>query len=200
MRIIAGRAGGIPIKVPKAETRPTMDRVRQALFSMLGEEVIGARVLDLFAGSGALGLEALSRGAESALFVDRHPAACKVLHENIAKSRLTDAKVQQSEVGRALQSLARQGSQFDLVFADPPYAHSAGHVDHMTQLLASADLRAVIAPGGSLVFECLVTECLVTTGRSDSWSGWQVERDREYGSTRIVWLRNGRALAPQEPS
>lgn len=184
MRIIAGKAGGIPIKVPKAETRPTTDRVRQALFSMLGEEVVGARVLDLFAGSGALGLEALSRGAESLLFVDSHPAVCKVIHENLAKSRLTGAKVQQSEVSRALQSLAKQDAQFDLIFADPPYAHSAGHVDFTTQLLTSADLRAVIAPGGSFVFECLVT-----MSGSVSWSGWQVERDREYGSTRILWLR-----------
>lgn len=184
MRIISGKAGGIPIKVPKAETRPTTDRVRQALFSMLGEEVVRARVLDLFAGSGALGLEALSRGAESALFVDHHPAVCKVIHENLTKSRLTGAKVQQSEAARALQSLARQGTQFDLVFADPPYAHSVGHVDFTSQLLTNADLKAVIAPGGSFVFECLVT-----TGGNDSWSGWQIERDREYGSTRIVWLR-----------
>lgn len=184
MRIIAGKAGGIPIKVPKAETRPTTDRVRQALFSMLGEEVVGARVLDLFAGSGSLGLEALSRGAESALFVDHHTAVCKVLQENMAKAKLTGGKVQQSDVSRALSSLARQGAQFDLVFADPPYAHSAGHVDFMAQLLTSDDLRAVIAPGGSFVFECLVT-----MSGSVSWSGWQVERDREYGSTRILWLR-----------
>lgn len=195
MRIIAGKAGGIPIKVPKAETRPTTDRVRQALFSMLGEEVVGARVLDLFAGSGALGLEALSRGAESALFVDHHAAVCKVLQENMAKAKLIGGKVQQSDVSRALSSLARQGAQFDLVFADPPYAHSAGHVDFMAQLLTSDDLRAVIAPGGSFVFECLVT-----MSGSVSWSGWEVERDREYGSTRILWLRKGRELAPQEPS
>lgn len=184
MRIISGKAGGIPIKVPKAETRPTTDRVRQALFSMLGEAVVGARVLDLFAGSGALGLEALSRGAESALFVDHQPAACKVMNENIAKSRLAGAKVQQGEVARALESLARQGAQFDLVFADPPYAHSAGHADFTAQLLSGEELRSVIAPGGSFVFECLVT-----TGGSDSWSGWKIERDREYGSTRILWLR-----------
>lgn len=185
MRIIAGKSGGIPIKVPKTETRPTTDRVRQALFSMLGEEVVGARVLDLFAGSGALGLEALSRGAASVLFVDQHSAVCKVIHENLAKSRLAGGQVQQGEVSRVLAFLAKQGAQFDLVFADPPYAHARGDVDFTTQLLTSDDLRAVLAPGASFVFECLVT-----TDGSDSWSArWQIERDREYGSTRILWLR-----------
>lgn len=184
MRIISGSAGGIPIKVPKSETRPTTDRARQAVFSMLGEEVVGARVLDLFAGSGALGLEALSRGAASVLFVDHHPAACKIIHENLAKSRLAGAEVRQSEASRVLASLAKQGAQFDLVFADPPYAHTHGHVDFTSQLLTSEDLRAVMAPGASFVFECRVT-----TGGNDSWSDWHIERDREYGSTRILWLR-----------
>jgi 16S rRNA (guanine966-N2)-methyltransferase len=184
MRIISGSAGGIPIKVPKSETRPTTDRVRQAVFSMLGGEIVGARVLDLFAGSGALGLEALSRGAATALFVDHHPAACKIIHENLAKSRLVGAEVRQGEVSRVLAALARGGAQFDLVFADPPYAHARGDVDFTTQLLASEDLRAVMKPGASFVFECRVTK-----DGNDSWSGWQIERDREYGSTRILWLR-----------
>ena len=184
MRIISGRAGGIPIKVPKTETRPTTDRARQALFSMLGDVVVGARVLDLFAGSGSLGLEALSRGATSVLFVDQQAAACKIIHENLAKSRLSGAEVRQGEASRVLQSLARAGSEFDLVFADPPYAHARDDVDFTTQLLTSEDLRAVMAPGGNFVFECRVT-----TGGNDSWSGWQIERDREYGSTRILWLR-----------
>ncbi|MBX7212335.1 MAG: 16S rRNA (guanine(966)-N(2))-methyltransferase RsmD [Verrucomicrobiaceae bacterium] len=185
MRIIAGKAGGIPVKVPKAGTRPTTDRVRQAVFSMIGETVVGARVLDLFAGSGALGLEALSRGALSAVFVERHPAACKVIHENIARTRLTDARVQQGEVSRVLQSLARQGERFDLVFADPPYAHSSGDADVAAALAASDDLHSVLAPGASFVLECRVT-----TGGNDSWSPcWEVERDRDYGATRILWLR-----------
>ena len=184
MRIISGSAGGIPIKVPKTETRPTTDRARQAVFSMLGDIVSGARVLDLFAGSGALGLEALSRGAASALFVDVHPAVCKVIHENLAKSRLAGAEVRQGDASRVLQSLARNGAQFDLVFADPPYAHACDDVDFTTQLLTSEDLKSVMAPGASFVFECRVTK-----DGNDSWSGWQIERDREYGSARILWLR-----------
>ncbi len=184
MRIISGSAGGIPIKVPKTETRPTTDRVRQAVFSMLGEAVAGARVLDLFAGSGALGLEALSRGAASALFVDQHGAACKIIQENLSKARLAGAEVRQAEVSRALQHLQRDGALFDLVFADPPYAHARGDVDYTTQLLTGEELRAVMAPGASFVFESRVTK-----DGNDSWSGWQVERDREYGSTRILWLR-----------
>ena len=93
MRIISGLAGGIPIKVPDAVARPTTDKVRQALFSMLGELVADARVLDLFAGSGALGLEALSRGAKSVLFIDESRHACTAIRDNLTKTRLQGAQV-----------------------------------------------------------------------------------------------------------
>ena len=92
--------------------------------------------------------------------------------------------MRQGEVARVLQSLARGGAQFDLIFADPPYAHARDDFDFTTQLLASEELRQVMAPGASFVFECRVTK-----DGNDSWSGWQIERDREYGSARILWLR-----------
>ena len=94
MRIIAGRAGRVAIKVPSAVARPTTDFVRQALFSILGETVHDARVLDLFAGSGALGLEALSRGAASCTFVDEHRQACAIIPENLKKARLDAGRVE----------------------------------------------------------------------------------------------------------
>src|SRR5919198_3789283 len=124
MRVIAGSAGGIRLAVPKRGARPTMDRVKAAIFSSLGEAIIGARVLDLYAGSGALGIEALSRGAVSATFVDRDPRAVAAIRRNL------DAVGVEQEVRRldALRYLAgAEDASFDLVFVDPPY-DSAGRL------------------------------------------------------------------------
>jgi 16S rRNA (guanine966-N2)-methyltransferase len=123
VRVIAGRFGGRRLSAPRgARTRPTADRVREALFSILGD-VAGARVLDLYAGSGALGIEALSRGAAHATFVDSDPRAAAAITRNLA------ALGAAGEVRRedALRYLARASGRFELVFADPPYS-SAGRV------------------------------------------------------------------------
>src|SRR3954464_7023057 len=96
MRVIAGSAGGVRLAVPKREVRPTMDRVKAAIFSSLGEAVIGARVLDLFAGTGALGIEALSRGAASARFVDHDRAAVTAIERNLAKTNFAGRVVQRA--------------------------------------------------------------------------------------------------------
>jgi 16S rRNA (guanine966-N2)-methyltransferase len=117
VRVVAGEFKGRRLHAPRgARTRPTADRVREAIFSMLGD-VSGARVLDLYAGSGALGIEALSRGAESAVFVERDPGALAALRRNL------DAVGAGAEVRRqdALRFLARGEGTFDLVFCDPPY-------------------------------------------------------------------------------
>ena len=107
MRIIAGTAGRIAIKVPSAVARPTTDFVRQAIFSILGEKVENARVLDLFAGSGALGLEALSRGANTCTFVDEHRQAVNVINENLPKARL-DRRPRREVRGRHLPQARRR--------------------------------------------------------------------------------------------
>jgi 16S rRNA (guanine966-N2)-methyltransferase len=185
MRIISGSAGGIPIEVPKNVTRPTQDRVRQAIFSMLGDIVEGARVLDLFAGSGALGLECLSRGAATATFVDADRGAAEVIRRNLAKTRFPSATVRQGDAFKVLSQLASLGDRFDLVFADPPYAHAPGDPDVAAQLAADPHLWQVVAPGGSVILESRVTK----GGSASTWSPWEVVRDREYGSTRILWLR-----------
>jgi 16S rRNA (guanine966-N2)-methyltransferase len=138
----------------------------------------------LFAGSGALGLEALSRGAQSALLVEQNRAAVEIIRENLAKTRLQGGQARQAEVFHLLKSLAAAGEQFDLVFADPPYAQERGGDDLAAKLAASEDLRKIVRPGGHFVLECRVTK-----GGCSSWSGWHTERDREHGSTRIVWLR-----------
>jgi 16S rRNA (guanine966-N2)-methyltransferase len=120
MRVIAGRFRGTTLRAPRGEaTRPTSDRVREALFSILAS-VDGARVLDLFAGSGALGLEALSRGAQSATFVDTAPAAVAAVRRNLGALGL-EAEVAQRPALAFLAATATRGAEYDLVFLDPPY-------------------------------------------------------------------------------
>ncbi len=184
MRIISGTAGGLALEVPKTVTRPTQDRVRQAVFSMLGELVPGAHVLDLFAGTGAIALECLSRGAASALMVDENKGACDVIRRNIAKTKLTGGFVRQSDVFRVLPQLRTEGKQFDLIFADPPYTHRDGDVDFVAQLLADEALPALLHAESHLILESHHFN-----RETKSWPGWEVLTDRNYGSTRIVWLR-----------
>lgn len=184
MRLISGSAGGIPLEVPKSVTRPTQDRVRQAIFNMLGELVPSARVLDLFAGSGALGLECLSRGAASALLVDQDRSACEVIKKNLAKTRLENATIRQGDVFKTVAQLAASGAQFDLAFADPPYAHKPGAVDLAAKLAGEAAFQALLPSGGSVILESLATRNSATFPEA-----WELVRVRDYGSTRIVWLR-----------
>ena len=133
MRIIAGRAKGRRLRTRRgADTRPMMDRVREALFSSLGGAVEGAAVLDLYAGSGSLGLEALSRGAASATFVERDPAAVAVLRSNVAAVGL-GGEVVESAVE---EYLSRPGPEVDLAFVDPPYRLALPSVEHVLGLLA----------------------------------------------------------------
>lgn len=184
MRIISGRAGGIHLKVPAMVARPTADRVREALFSMLGDLVDGARVLDLFAGSGALGLECLSRGAKEALFVEQHGPATVLIQENLGKTKLAGGKVTKADAFAALRRLADTGAKFDLVFADPPYTKKPGDTDFASLLLTNESLPKVLAPGGWVVLETMVTK-----RDSGVIPNWEVVRDRSYGSTRILLLQ-----------
>lgn len=177
MRIIAGKAGRLAIRVPAAVARPTTDFVRQAVFSILGSRVEGARVLDLFAGSGALGLEALSRGAASCCFVDSHRQAVAVIGENLAKSRLEGGRVVRAEVAAFLR---RDAGSYDLVFADPPYVKGVGDIDHLAALLAGGQLRPRLAAGGWLVAE------MGAHSASPQAEGWELADRREYGGCAIL--------------
>jgi 16S rRNA (guanine966-N2)-methyltransferase len=148
MRVIAGTYGGRTLKAPPgAATRPTSDRVREALFSILGTRVHDARVLDLFAGSGALGIEALSRGAQSVVFVDNATAAIKAINANLEVLNAT-ARVRQTDVLRFLAHARELGAQYDLVFLDPPYRQA----ERFARPLSEA-LPAVLAPGAVAVAE-----------------------------------------------
>lgn len=124
MRIIAGSARSRVIQAPEGrDTRPTLDRVRENLFNILARHVPGARVLDLFAGSGALALEALSRGAASAVLVDHDRAAIHCIRQNLESLRFAgQAQVMQADWQSAVGSLLAQGAAFELIFLDPPYA------------------------------------------------------------------------------
>jgi 16S rRNA (guanine966-N2)-methyltransferase len=169
VRIIAGSRKGARIFAPKgSDTRPTGDRVREAAFNLIGP-VDGASVLDLFAGSGAMGLEALSRGAASAVFVESDREASRAIERNLAKLGLTGATVLCRD---AFQAIAGGGRTYDLVLCDPPYDF-AGH-DRLGPYLAR-----VLAPEGLLVYETGArTEPLV--------EGLNVRTSRTYGSARLT--------------
>jgi 16S rRNA (guanine(966)-N(2))-methyltransferase RsmD len=170
MRIIAGTHRGARIAAPKGvSTRPTGDRVREAAFNLIGP-VDGARVLDLFAGSGAMGLEALSRGAASIVFVESDRAACRAIADNLAKLRLTGARVEQSDV---LWALRQERRTYDLVLVDPPYEQW----EALEPKLAVA-LPRVLEPDGLLVVE--------TGSRTEPSLPLHVRTSRRYGSARLT--------------
>jgi len=147
VRIIAGSARGRQIIAPTGrETRPTLDRVRESLFGILQFSLEGARVLDLYAGSGSLGLEALSRGAVHAVFNDQSRACCEVVRENLRTLGFSErAAVLQLDALAAVDRLA--GQAFDIVFLDPPYRAGA------QEALRALFLRGLVAPGGQAVVE-----------------------------------------------
>jgi 16S rRNA (guanine966-N2)-methyltransferase len=147
MRVTGGSLGGRRLRVPRRGVRPTADRVRESLFAILGD-LSDARVLDLYAGSGALGIEALSRGASFAVFVERALASLDVLQQNLTELDLGEhSRVLRSDVVRGLGRLAKEGERFDLVLADPPYDTPVDPT--LSALVASG----VLVPGGTLVVE-----------------------------------------------
>ncbi len=150
MRVIAGRLGGRRLQAPRGrDTRPTSDRVREALFAMLGD-IEGLRVLDLFAGTGALGIEALSRGAASVLFVERDRAALAVLRANLDSLSLGRdvARVRRGDVPRVLRAARAEAETYDLVFIDPPYREAPRWAAQLSSLLP-----ALLAPGALVAAE-----------------------------------------------
>jgi 16S rRNA (guanine(966)-N(2))-methyltransferase RsmD len=148
MRIVAGTFGGRRLRAPAGTaTRPTADRVREALFSVLAGRIAGARVLDLFAGSGALGLEALSRGAAAVTFVDRDPGAIRVVRANLAALGI-QAEVRRAEARAFLRTAPAAARQYDVAFLDPPYRQAEG----LGAMLSDA-LPPVLAPDARVVAE-----------------------------------------------
>jgi 16S rRNA (guanine966-N2)-methyltransferase len=177
MRIIAGEWRGRPLRAPAGQgTRPTADRTRETLFSMLASRLgsfDGLRVADLYAGSGALGLEALSRGAAHATFVENNSQAAAVLRANVAALKAED----RTDV-RLLSAATLPPTQpFDLVFADPPYAPGSG-----SAVVAEVRRAGWLAPGGWLAVETDAREA-VDAG------GWTIDAERRVGRARLTLIR-----------
>jgi 16S rRNA (guanine966-N2)-methyltransferase len=180
LRVISGSAGGLLLKSPKRHAlRPTQDRIRGAIFSSLAESVPGAHVLDLYAGTGSLGIEALSRGAARAVFVEQDREATECIRENLRHCRLEGGEVR---AGDALAFLGEaDGETFDLIFADPPYDKTRG-------VLNEHPLLARIAPRlrskGVIVWEHFAEQQMAESG------DWQILRHRTYGETGLTFLRS----------
>jgi 16S rRNA (guanine966-N2)-methyltransferase len=185
-RIVAGSAGGRRLEVPSGRTtRPTSDRVREALFSALTTRLrgwTGTQVLDLYAGSGALGLEALSRGAAGCVLVERDPRVLAVLRRNVAAVGLPGAQVVAGDVRSVLARPAE--TSCDLVLLDPPYGLAAADV---TAVLRQLDGSSWLTPHALVVLERAAGD------PAPDWpSGWEVLDDRRYGQTRLWYVRRVR--------
>jgi 16S rRNA (guanine966-N2)-methyltransferase len=175
MRVIAGRLGGRRLKAPPGTvTRPTSDRVRESVFALLGE-LDGARVLDLFAGAGGLGIEALSRGADRAVFVDRDGRALRALKANLATLEIASnaAEVRRADALAALRSARARQETYDLVFIDPPY----GQAHHWGPELSTV-LPQLLASAARVVVE--------SDRRAPLELQLPVELQRRYGDTLIT--------------
>ncbi|MEM9480418.1 MAG: 16S rRNA (guanine(966)-N(2))-methyltransferase RsmD [Verrucomicrobiota bacterium] len=184
MRVISGSAKGALLRSPSEETRPTKDRVREAVFNILHHAIEweGLRVLDLFCGSGALGIEALSRGATSATFVDENKFATKCVETNLRQTRL-EGTVRSADVFRFLSQQAKLPHRFDLILADPPYCKDAEERNFGRELVESADLPVICADAGFFVLETSRDTELPENPR------WEILDQRHYGSTMIHFFR-----------
>lgn len=178
MRVVSGLAGGIPLQIPQYDLRPTMDKVKGAIFSSLGEIVVGAQVLDLFSGSGALGIEAMSRGAARAILVESNAKAVEAISKNLQKTQL-QATVCREDVFRFL---TRNTTRFNLIFADPPYAKHADAIDFCNQLWHSPDMVRALAPEGFFVLERAPGHPMPETAL------FRLIRQKRYGASEVLLL------------
>ena len=175
MRVITGSARGVQLKTPEGmKTRPTTDRVKEAMFSIIHFDIPGAKVLDLFGGTGQLGIEALSRGAASATFVDQSDAACRLIKENLRRTKFENAgKVVR---GDYLEYLSHCREQYDIILLDPPYAEV--FLENALKRITEID---ILRTGGIIVAERPL-------GKELSWEipGYSRSRDYKYGKTLIT--------------
>jgi len=182
VRVIAGRAGGLQLKVPRTGVRPTMDRVKAAIFSSLGEKVIGAHVLDLFAGAGGLGIEAMSRGASSAVFVESNRNAARAIERNLAIAGVTG----RLRVRDVFAYLKYATGPFDIIFADPPYEAGPEAKTFTDLLLNNPRIPLLLVPDGVFVLEKRPGEKL------PEHPHWKVVRARHYGATEVIFAERQR--------
>lgn len=178
MRVITGKARGVQLKTPEGmQTRPTTDRVKEALFSIIHFDIPGARVLDLFGGTGQLGIEALSRGAKNAVFVDAQDKACRLIGENLKKTKLEqDARVVRSDY---LQYMERCREKFDIILLDPPYAEV--FLENALKRITEID---ILESNGIIVAERPL-------GKDLPWEfeGYTRSKDYKYGNVLLTVYR-----------
>ncbi|MDH4469342.1 MAG: 16S rRNA (guanine(966)-N(2))-methyltransferase RsmD [Verrucomicrobiae bacterium] len=189
MRVIAGSAKGILLKKPTSFLRPTMDRVRAAIFSILGERVPYASVLDLFSGTGAMGIEALSRGAADATLVDNNTRSIEAIKNNLTTTRLK-AQVEHMDSLAYLKRISG-AFVFDLIFADPPYADDQGN-NLAASLLESPFLIGAMAPEALFILECEHKQSL------PGICGLEILIDRTYGATRILIMKKNEGVTSKK--
>jgi 16S rRNA (guanine966-N2)-methyltransferase len=183
LRVIAGTAGGRRLVAPKGDARPSTDRLKEALFSSLGPRVRDATVLDLYAGSGALAIEALSRGAGRAVLVDSDRGATAAIRANLTTTGFVDAaRIERVSVERFVTAPIRD-APFDLVFLDPPYEVPSAVVAEVLAALAAAEAVTV---GATVVIERAKAGEPVTLP-----AGWGIEKERAYGDTLLVVAHAG---------
>ena len=178
MRVITGKARGVQLKTPEGMlTRPTADRVKEALFSIINFDLPGAAVLDLFGGTGQLGIEALSRGANSAVFVDQREDACKIIRENLRRTKLeTQGRVVRSDY---LDYLRRSREKFDIILLDPPYAEV--FLENALKCITEID---ILKTDGIIVAERPVEKELPF-----EFEGFTRSKDYKYGKTLLTIYR-----------
>ncbi len=185
MRVVAGCAGRMPLVVPKGlDVRPTMDKVRAAIFDSLYSEVNSAHVADLFAGSGALGIEALSRGAAVADFVDSDQRAVDCIEHNLKTTGLSgNSRIFHCTVHSFIKKLIAEGKKYHLIFADPPYAKGSGSDERICALLSGEGVARILTQPGILILECSSS-----SKELPELQNWTVLRDKTYGRTRVMML------------
>ncbi|QJC52324.1 16S rRNA (guanine(966)-N(2))-methyltransferase RsmD [Paenibacillus albicereus] len=183
MRVIAGEAKGRALKaVPGMNTRPTTDKVKEAIFSMIGPYFDGGWALDLFAGTGGLGIEALSRGMDKAVFVDMDRASVSVVRANVAAAGMAArAEIYTNEAGRAVKALQKRGQRFSAVFLDPPY-----RLTHMDELIADLQERELLADDAVVVVEHDASHAY-----PERIGAWRQGKRAEYGETAVTVYRRG---------
>lgn len=179
MRVISGSARGMKLKAPEGlNTRPTTDRIKESLFNIISGELYDISFLDLFSGSGGMGIEALSRGAENAGFVDNNTDSINVIRDNIKKARLEDkSEVLKCTAVEAVGKLGNRGNKYDIIFMDPPY--SKGFVEPVLKAIVCEKL---LKPQGFIIVEQAIDEAEINV------LGLRVFRVKEYKTTKMIFL------------
>ncbi len=192
MRVISGQARGHPLKaVPGSNTRPTTDKVKESLFSIIGPYFNEERVLDLFAGTGGLGIEALSRGAASAVFIDASSQSIEVIRKNLESTKLAErAEVYRNDARRALKLLQRAGMPFQIIFLDPPYA-----MKDCDELLMEMSSKGLVDDGA-----VAVVEHHADVAYDEDFGGFKRTRHAVYGEIALSIYRYQIPSETKEPS